>query len=61
MIDMIIVVYQLGMAIIKPDPDSVGEFCPTSSHNENELLDLKEGEDHSLKKYPVMKFESEVS
>jgi hypothetical protein len=49
------------MAVIKPDPDSDGESRPTSFHNENELLDLKQDEDCPLTKYPVMKFEREVS
>jgi hypothetical protein len=61
MIDMIIVVYQLNMAVIKPDPDSDWESCPTSSHNENELLDMKEVEDNPFIKCPVVKFEPEVS
>jgi hypothetical protein len=49
------------MAVIKPDPDSDGESHPISFCNENELLGLKEDEDHSLIKCPVMKFEREVS
>jgi hypothetical protein len=49
------------MAVIKPDPDSDGESHPTSFHNENELFDLKEDEDHPYVKSPVMKFEPEVS
>jgi hypothetical protein len=49
------------MAVIKPDPDSDGESSPTSFHNQNELLNLKEDEDCPLIKCAVMKCETEVS
>lgn len=49
------------MAVIKPDPDSDGESTPTSVHDQNELLVLKEDEDCPFIKCSVMKFEPEVS
>jgi hypothetical protein len=49
------------MAVIKPDPDSDGEYSPASFHNQNELLNLKEDEDCPLIKCGEMKFETEVS
>jgi hypothetical protein len=49
------------MAVIKPDPDSVGESIPASFHTQNELLNLKEDGDYPLIKCAVMKFEPEVS
>jgi len=49
------------MAVIKPDPDSDGESSPTSFHNQNELLALKEDEDRPFIKCSVTKFEPEVS
>jgi hypothetical protein len=49
------------MTVIKPDPDSDGESSPTSFNNQNELLALKEDEDHPYIKCSVMKFEPEVS
>jgi hypothetical protein len=49
------------MNVIKCEPDPHGESFLTSSDDEIELTDIKEGKDQVLMKLPVTESENEVN
>lgn len=61
MINMNIVTQQQKMNVVKLEPDPDGKLYPTSCHNENQLIGVKEDQDPLLIRFPLMKTENEVS
>jgi hypothetical protein len=58
---MNIVTQQQKMNVVKLEPDPDGKLYPTSCHNENQLIGVKEDQDPLLIRFPLMKTENEVS
>jgi hypothetical protein len=61
MIDRGTMVLQNCMDFLKVEPGSVSETCPTSSHDGDQIIDVKVEEDPIPINFPGIKAEHEVS